>query len=43
MLQAVGAIDRLAHENHLFTSFPAAVERAREHLARTAYVDVRMP
>lgn len=34
VLQAVGALDRLAHENHLFDDFDAAVIHARNHLAR---------
>ncbi len=31
----VGALDRLAHENHLFTDLDAAVEHAYSHLRRT--------
>ena len=34
VLEAVGALDRLAHENHLFTDLDAAVAHAREHVAR---------
>jgi SulP family sulfate permease len=34
ILREVGAIDRLAHENHLFTDLDAAIEHARSHVAR---------
>jgi SulP family sulfate permease len=34
LLRKVGAIDRLAHENHLFTELDAAVAHARTHVAR---------
>ena len=34
VLQAVGALDELAHQKHLFTSFDAAVAHARVHAAR---------
>jgi sulfate permease, SulP family len=34
VLQAVGALDELAHQNHLFTDFDAAVAHARVHAAR---------
>jgi len=34
ILSAVGALDELAHENHLFTDLDAAVAHAREHAAR---------
>jgi hypothetical protein len=33
-LEAVGALDRLAHENHLFADFDAAVAHAHDHVAR---------
>lgn len=34
VLEAVGALDRLAHERHLFTDLDAAIAHAREHVAR---------
>ena len=34
ILREVGAIDRLAHENHLFTDLDAAIEHARTHVDR---------
>jgi SulP family sulfate permease len=34
ILAAVGALDRLAHENHLFTDLDAAIAHARLHAAR---------
>ena len=34
VLQAVGALERLAHENHVFTDFDAALRHAHEHVAR---------
>ncbi len=34
VLQAVGALDELAHQNHLFTDFDAAVVHARVHATR---------
>ena len=34
LLAAVGALDRLAHENHLFGDFAAAVAHAHDHVAR---------
>jgi SulP family sulfate permease len=37
ILGAVGALDRLAHENHLFTDLDAAVAHARLHAARAAH------
>jgi sulfate permease, SulP family len=33
-LAAVGALDRLAHENHCFDALPAALAHAREHARR---------
>ncbi len=35
-LRSVGVIDALAHEHHLFDSFPDAVAHARSHVARAA-------
>jgi len=35
ILRAVGALDRLAHERHLFTTLPEALAHARSHLERT--------
>lgn len=35
-LRAVGALDRLAHEHHLFSTLDAALEHARAHLAGSA-------
>ncbi|HEX5614093.1 MAG TPA: SulP family inorganic anion transporter [Acidimicrobiia bacterium] len=34
ILAAVGALDRLAHENHVFTDLDAAIAHARTHAAR---------
>lgn len=34
LLREVGALDRLAHENHLFTDLDAALEHARSHVRR---------
>lgn len=34
LLRAVGALDNLAHERHLFTNLDAAVSHAREHVQR---------
>jgi SulP family sulfate permease len=34
VLAAVGALDRLAHENHLFTDLDAAIAHAHLHVAR---------
>ena len=34
LLKAVGALDRLAHENHLFADFAAAVAHAHDHVGR---------
>jgi SulP family sulfate permease len=34
ILREVGAIDRLAHENHLFTDLEAAIEHAHRHVER---------
>ncbi|HEY7627081.1 MAG TPA: SulP family inorganic anion transporter [Ilumatobacteraceae bacterium] len=34
VLQAVGALDRLAHENHLFTDLDAAIAHAHRHVLR---------
>jgi SulP family sulfate permease len=39
ILGAVGALDELAHENHLFTDLDAAVAHAREHAARSRSSD----
>jgi SulP family sulfate permease len=36
VLDSVGVLDRLAHERHLFTDLPEAIEHARAHVARTA-------
>lgn len=35
ILQEVGAIDRLAHENHLFADLDAAIAHARSHVDRS--------
>ena len=40
ILGAVGALDRLAHENHLFADLDAAVAHARVHAARAAHAAV---
>jgi SulP family sulfate permease len=34
ILRSVGALDRLAHEHHLFTDLDEAIAHARTHLAR---------
>ena len=34
LLRAVGALDRLRHERHIFDTFDAAVEHARSHAGR---------
>jgi SulP family sulfate permease len=34
VLAVVGALDRLAHENHLFVDLDAAVAHAHSHVAR---------
>ena len=34
-LAAVGALDHLAHENHLFDQLDAALAHARQHVRRT--------
>lgn len=34
LLEAVGTIDRLAHERHVFTDLDGAVNHARDHVAR---------
>jgi sulfate permease, SulP family len=34
VLEAVGALDRLAHENHLFTDLDAAIVHAHRHVMR---------
>ncbi|MEO8694780.1 MAG: hypothetical protein ABI658_14740 [Acidimicrobiales bacterium] len=34
VLDAVGALDRLAHANHLFVDLDAAVAHAQLHVAR---------
>jgi hypothetical protein len=36
-MDAVGALDRLAHENHLFADLPAAVAHAQAHVTRAAH------
>lgn len=36
VLEAVGALGRLAHENHLFTDLDAALAHARRHVERSA-------
>ncbi len=39
VLEAVGSLDALAHEHHLFDDLPAAVAHARVHAARAASPD----
>jgi SulP family sulfate permease len=39
ILESVGVLDRLAHENHLFTDLDAAVAHARTHAARGRSAD----
>ena len=34
ILEAVGVLDELAHENHIFTSLDTAIGHAKQHLAR---------
>lgn len=36
VLRAVGALDHLAHERHLFTELDTAITHAREHISRPA-------
>lgn len=36
VLEATGALRRLAHENHLFSDLDAALDHARSHVARSA-------
>ncbi len=36
-LRAVGALDRLAHENHLFSDLDAAIEHARQHVEAASH------
>jgi SulP family sulfate permease len=43
VLQAVGAIDRLAHENHLFSDLGAAIAHAQRHVQRGEGADGRAP
>jgi SulP family sulfate permease len=43
VLQAVGALDRLAHENHLFSDLDAAIAHAHAHVARGPRADGRDP
>jgi len=40
ILRAVGALDRLAHQRHLFDSLDEAVAHARLHVNRTRDVGV---
>lgn len=42
-LDVVGAIDRLAHERHLFDELDSAVAHARAHVARTPHHGVALP
>ena len=35
LLETVGALNQLAHENHLFTDLDAAIAHARRHVARS--------
>jgi len=37
VLRAVGALDRLAHENHVFDDLETAIAHARLHVLRTAH------
>ena len=38
ILEAVGTLDRLAHQHHLFETLADAVTHARSHLAGTAHI-----
>ncbi|MGK2948912.1 MAG: SulP family inorganic anion transporter [Acidimicrobiales bacterium] len=38
VLAATGALDRLAHANHLFDDLDTALDHARDHVARPAHV-----
>ncbi len=38
ILEAVGALDRLAHENHLFGDFDTAVAHAHDHVSRVSHL-----
>lgn len=42
LLKAVGALDRLAHENHLFGDFDAAIVHAHDHAGRSRTKLVRV-
>jgi SulP family sulfate permease len=37
LLRTVGAIERLAHENHLFTNLDDAIAHAQQHVARAPH------
>ena len=39
ILREVGTLDRLAHENHLFTNLDTAIEHAYRHLRRNQHSD----
>ena len=39
VLEAVGALDRLAHENHVFSDLDAAIAHAHLHVERGHRVD----
>jgi SulP family sulfate permease len=43
ILREVGAIDRLAHDNHLFDDLDLAIAHARDHAARRAHTEVASP
>jgi SulP family sulfate permease len=43
VLAATGALDRLAHENHLFADLDAALDHARLHVARMAHATGEVP
>ncbi len=38
MLEAIGVLSSLRHENHLFTSLPEAIAHARTHVERSEEV-----
>jgi SulP family sulfate permease len=39
ILEAVGSLDHLAHEHHVFADLPSAVAHARSHVARSSSPD----
>jgi SulP family sulfate permease len=42
VLEAVGALRRLTHENHVFTDLDEAIAHARRHVERASHDGLRM-